>query len=86
MTYEKPEYDEHLRAWQVEALRAAVCAAIDPEPYEVPPPCDCTPGDTCTCATDCDCRERDAHIWKYDAGWRNIEGLEETRRDTEVYE
>lgn len=56
------------------------------EPYEVPPPCDCTPGDTCTCATDCDCRERDAHIWKYDAGWRNIEGLEETRRDTEVYE
>jgi hypothetical protein len=48
--------------------------------------CDCSPGDTCTCAEDCDCRERDAHIWKYDVGWRNIEGLQETRRDTEVYE
>ena len=49
-------------------------------------PCACAPGDTCTCAEDCDCRERDAHIWKYDVGWRNIEGLQETRRDTEVYE
>jgi hypothetical protein len=49
-------------------------------------PCDCAPGDLCTCAEDCDCRERDAHIWKHDVGWRNIEGLQETRRDTEVYE
>ena len=48
--------------------------------------CDCAPGDTCSCASDCDCRERDAHLWKYDVGWRNIEGLKETRRDTEVAE
>ena len=54
-------------------------------PYEARP-CACRPGDLCTCAYDCDCRERDAHIWTTALGWRNIEGEQETRRDTEVYE
>ena len=52
----------------------------------VPVECACLPGDLCTCADACDCRERNDHIWKDDVGWRNIEGLQETRRDTEVYE
>jgi len=35
------------------------------------PPCECSPGDLCTCAYDCDCMERYAHEYIEGRGRRN---------------
>lgn len=36
--------------------------------------CKCSPGDDCVCPYDCNCRDRFAHHFEEDQGWRN-EGL-----------